>query len=75
MRRHGYIAVLFLSLVYVFGIYMAMYWSNVRSTPVPALVPIVPCMWIVLAAFEVFDLTLNQNLTLALVSYIWRCWL
>jgi hypothetical protein len=57
MRRHGNIALL-LAPAYIAGLFLAVFWSYTRKKPIPALVPIVPCMWVVLAMLEAWHTSL-----------------
>jgi len=52
MQRYGMAAVL-TAAAYGVGIFLAIFWSASETKPVPALVPIVPCVWMVLAVFEI----------------------
>ena len=52
IRRYGSKAGLLLAPAYTVGLFMAIYWSSVTRRPIPALVPIVPCMWSVMAILE-----------------------
>lgn len=53
MQRYGYAAGIAV-VAYVAGLYLSMYWSQTRQKPVPALVPIVPLVWIVLASLHIW---------------------
>ena len=52
LRRYGFKAALLLAPAYTMGLFLAIYWSSTSQKPIPALVPIVPCMWLVLAILE-----------------------
>jgi len=53
LRRYGNVALL-LAPAYVLGLFLAVYWSATWHRAIPALVPIVPSMWIVMACIEAY---------------------
>lgn len=52
MRKYGSQAALLLAPAYTLGLFLAIYWSSTSRRPIPALVPIVPCMWSVMIVLE-----------------------